>query len=223
MGQGGHAGNHAVSKLRVPDIGKIRSEIPAAIHVVHGTLAEDLGIPRPAQPLIPLGAIGGDSIEVVPLRPEGVAENLVDNGVGAMKTAGGFQIGVNDLRLNIEDLHLPDKLHFGVSEAVVSKNGTEDFGILSGQDVGIHGLGLPEIFGIKGSVFLQNFPVAENQFGTSLSFADASQYAGNLPICIHLPSPGKNSQQSDIGAVCPFWGKEAENLRNIGCFPLKLP
>ena len=43
------------------------------------------------------------------------------------------------------------------------------------------------------------------------------------PICMHLPLLGENFPQPDIGAVCPFFGKEAEILRNTGRFSMESP
>jgi len=43
------------------------------------------------------------------------------------------------------------------------------------------------------------------------------------PTCTLWPLPGENFPQPDIGAVCPFSGTGAEELRNMGYYGLKFP
>ena len=60
-----------------------------------GRAAEDLGVPRPAHALVPLGAVRGNVQEIAPQAPFDVAFQPVQERIGTGKTTGLRHIGMN--------------------------------------------------------------------------------------------------------------------------------
>ena len=80
--------------------------------------AEDLRIPRPAEALVALRAVGGKIEEVAPLPPDDVLLQSVDKGVFAGEGARLLHIGVQDEEGEIFGAHLVDALDAEIAEAV---------------------------------------------------------------------------------------------------------
>ena len=80
--------------------------------------AEDLRIPRPAEALVALRAVGGKIEEVAPLPPDDVLLQAVDKGVFTGEGARLLHIGVQDEEGEIFGAHLVDALDAEIAEAV---------------------------------------------------------------------------------------------------------
>ena len=77
----------AVGALAVGQVDQPLGEEGLDVAVERGRADVDLGVARPAQPLVALGAVGGDVDEVGPLGPVDVAVQLVEHRVGALEPA----------------------------------------------------------------------------------------------------------------------------------------
>ena len=80
--------------------------------------AENLRIPRPAEALVALRAVGGKIEEVAPLPPHDVLLQAVDKGVLAGEGARLLHIGVQNEEGEIFGAHLVDALDAEIAEAV---------------------------------------------------------------------------------------------------------
>ena len=85
-----HRGDHrelAVGALAVVQVDQPLGEERLDVGVERGRADVDLGVAGPAQPLVALGAVGGDVDEVGALGPVDVAVELVEHRVGAFERA----------------------------------------------------------------------------------------------------------------------------------------
>ena len=80
-------GELAVGALAVGQVDQPLGEERLHVAVERGRADVDLGVAGPAQPLVALGAVGGDVDEVGSLRPVDVAVQLVEHRVGAVEPA----------------------------------------------------------------------------------------------------------------------------------------
>ena len=116
----------------------------------------DLRVARPAQPLVALGAVGGDVDEVGALGPVGVAVQLVEHRVGALEPAHDRRRArkgqaddrvVHRRRLEAGDLQ--------VLIAVEGEPGRPDLLVAALADVGVDAAGLAEVGRVDGAVGIE--------------------------------------------------------------------
>ena len=162
------------------------------VEVQQGLLRGELGVAGPAV-LLPVGAVGGDAVEVGEGGPPGGLVNLVEQLVAAGELSHGLQVRVDLPALHGEDLGLG--LHPDVAEAVVAEVGLPALGALPFQEVpvvvgeflraeAVH------VLGVKGAVGVQALAVEQVHLGACLSRqGDPHPAGGVLPQVIH---PGED-------------------------------
>src|SRR5699024_10773892 len=69
---------------------------PIAVAQIGGSGSEDLNVPGPPEPLVPLRAVGGYRDEVAAHTPHDVLVQTVHPRVGALEPAGAAHITTND-------------------------------------------------------------------------------------------------------------------------------
>src|SRR5699024_4499159 len=69
---------------------------PIAVEQIGGSGSEDLNVPGPPEPLVPLRAVGGYRDEVAAHTPHDVLVQTVHPRVGALEPAGAAHITTND-------------------------------------------------------------------------------------------------------------------------------
>ena len=106
---GQHIGNHFAD---LAALALVSGQIPQpfaeeTLHIVEigrGT-HEDLGIARPTQTLIPLGAVGGHVQEVPALAPDDVGKELIEHRIAGFQPARTLHVRVNDDRVKVLGVH----------------------------------------------------------------------------------------------------------------------
>ena len=122
--------------------------------------AEDLRIPRPAEALVALRAVGGKIEEVAPLPPDDVLLQAVYKGVFAGEGARLLHIGVQHEEGEIFGADLVDALDAEIAEAVEGEVRAERL-FAACQDVGILRFGAAEVGGVEIALFIEHFGMRE--------------------------------------------------------------
>ena len=80
------------------DIRKPFPEKEPDIILERGGAAEDLAVPGPAVPLIPLRAVRRDVEIIALLAPDDIAEKLIQHGIAAFQPSGAFHFRMENHR-----------------------------------------------------------------------------------------------------------------------------
>ena len=156
--------------------GRLRRHIPhpfakekRGVSEIGSRPGEYLGVPRPSQPLVPLGAVGGDIEEVVPHAPGNIALELVDLFIRCMEGTDRLHVGVHHAGSEHLRLHLINAIHADIAEPMESKMRQECL-LFPIADIGVNGSCLTQCLRIEVSVLIKHLCVAHRDLLPLLPF-----------------------------------------------------
>jgi hypothetical protein len=118
-------GTPPLGNCSIATSGQPAVEERAAVEIRRGRRGEGHDVARPAEALVPLGAVGGDGQEVVALRPDDVRVQPIDELVGAGELADAAQVAGHDDDHHVVNGHLIGRLDLGLAESVEGELGPE--------------------------------------------------------------------------------------------------
>ena len=155
--EAGHNVRHlaAAGRLLGSHIPQILGIEGGAVPQVTGRGGKHLGVAGPAQPLVPLGAVGGRIQEIVKLAPPGVGDQPVDQWVPGGQASRRRQLGMPQKCREVFGLEFRNSFHLYIPIAVVGKLRLQRMG-LSVRDIDILGFCGAQIVPVE-IALLQNF------------------------------------------------------------------
>ena len=184
-GQGQDVGNHvrhrtALFLLLILHILQIFPEKCRSLHVIAGSAAEDLGIPRPSQAFVPLGTVCGDIQKIILLAPQRIGKKTVHFLIGGNNLSRLRQIRIKGPCFKISHIGFIH-LHSGylyIPEPVIGKMRPHKLPRTI-ADKGVFRPGRTQVIPVKSAV-LKDFSVLQDNPLPGRSFRPECRPAGNL-------------------------------------------
>ena len=152
------------------------------VRVVSRRAHIDLGIARPAEPLVALRAIGRQINEVGALRPDDVLEQPIDHRVGALEAAGHRRVRVqHDAgdRVQVRLARIARQLD--ILEAVEREARLVGLALrVAAQDVVVRRARLAQVLGHQPAIGMQHLAVAQANLRARRAFDLQPRHAGEV-------------------------------------------